>query len=593
MPPSPHIVVIGGGQSARWLLFALAEQLARSGQGLCGGRVTIIEGQDEFGTGLAWSHRVALEDHLASVPAPLGRCDFGDQQRRQFHGTASFLEEMGLPVILLPRQEAVTLCRAGARLKIDLASGVAMQADYVVIATGYGPPPWRGRALDETIFGGHPGAHYSPWPARAFQEAVFDGGGLISEERPKRVLILGSYLNAIDAALSLALKAGTFRTGRDGFLEYHAQSEFSLVMASRSGQLPRVWAQGPLPSHQARLFCEERLQESLEESERGRFLAIDTALELLSDEVAAAAGDHPSVVARRRRVPIRRRIAAWQRQLAGGRRGERLRSDITAAMANGNRDGRAEAHECGWQSAIDAAIRLWSEYSTAFCAEDQLFFDRELRTTFFNHMLPMTFTNALQLEAMIRAGCLSIVTLGTEYNLQPVPDETYSFTLYFADKQRSAQLLTFTDVVDATGHHPDLLKRPSPLIKSMLTGGIIQPVLRPFRGRRPSNGVVPGLDRHIVRRGEKFYLSGGGIFVNPETREAIPRESVDMGYSGPNTGVVYAMGPNLVGQFADAQSIGQVQYDARKIAADIARKGNVQKATTSQVTIDRIEESSL
>lgn len=576
MQPSSHIVVVGGGQSARWVLFALAEQLARGIQTLRGGKVTVIEGQAEFGTGLAWSRRYALEDHLANLATPLGRCSYGERQQQQFQSTVSLLQELGLSVTLLAGEEALQLSQAGSQQQIHLASGHQIEADFVVLATGYGRPPWPARVLRDTIFDGYPGVHNSPWPAKVLQEAIFDGCGPISEARPKHVLILGSYLNAIDAALSLALKVGEFRPDPDGRLQYEGPPGLRIVMGSRSGQLPRVWGQEPSSSRQARWFCEERLQEAFEWSDAGRFLPIDTALQLLSDELAAATEeDDPLVAAMRRRdVPIRRRIEAWQRRLARCDRAETLRRDIAAVMTSGKPFGSyAETRHCRWQSVIDGAMQLWSEYSPAFSAEDQMFFDLDLRTTFFNHMLPMTLNNAVQVEAMMRAGHLSVVALGRHYKLQPLSDGADRLTLSFVDNGGRFRVLPFTDVVDATGQCSDIERHPSSLIQNMLRSGIIQPALRAFRGNgKPTGTVSVGSGRSTIMRGGKSYLVTGGIFVNPKTCEVIPRDCDDMSHSRLSPGGLYAMGPNVVGQFIDAQSLGQTQRDARRIASDICRK---------------------
>jgi hypothetical protein len=584
MRPSAHIVVIGGGQSARWLLFGLAEQLARGEQALRGGKITVIESRAEFGTGLAWSQDYALEDHLASRATPLSRGSYGARQQQQFRDTLTLLQELGLSATLLPGQEALRLCQSGARLVTHLASGLTVEADFVVLATGYGQPPWPARALQGSIFKGHPGVHNSPWPAKALQEAVFQGSEPISVANPKHVLILGCYLNAIDAALSLALKVGTFRQDKAGRMQFEAPKGFKIVMGSRSGQLPRVWGQEPPSQYQPRWFCEERLQESLEWSKGDCFLPIDTALQLLSDELAVAAEEQQSVAARRRSVPIRLRIGAWRRLLARGDRAETLRRDIATVMTSGKPFGSyADTRLSRWQTAIDGAMRLWSEYSAAFCAEDQIFFDAELRTSFFNHMLPMTLNNAVQIEAMMRAGCLSVIALGRNYELQPMPGRDVGFTLSFVDELGRLRVSTFSDVVDATRQYSDIDRHPSALIQDMLRSGIIQPALRAFRGNgNQSNRVSPASQETIVTRGGKSYLVNGGIFVNPKTCEVIPRGNDDVSYSGLNPGGLYAMGPNLVGQFIDAQSLGQAQYDARRIASDICRK---QSLVTREVIV--------
>ncbi|MFY2563332.1 hypothetical protein ACN469_37390 [Corallococcus terminator] len=577
MKPAPHIAIIGGGQSARWFLFALTEQLARGVQALQGSRLTIIEGQSEVGTGLAWSRRNALEEHLASLPARMSRWSFGERQQVQFHRTLGFLRELGLSVDLRLGQEAMTMEQKGERLEIGLASAPSVSADVVVLATGYGQRAWRNRALPEAMLDGRPGVHISPWPASALQQAVFDGCDSISEARPKHVLILGSYLNGIDAALSLAVKVGRFQPDADGRLHFEAPAGFRITLGSRTGQLPKVWGREPSSPYQPRWFHAERLQQVFESTERGRLLPMDATLELLGDELAEASGRKralPVAAGGRRNEPMRRRIGAWQRHLARGDKAEMLRRDIAAVMTSGKPFGRYEdTHICAWQNCIDSAIQLWSENSPWFCAEDHLYFDRELRTTFFNTMLPMTLGNALQIEAMMRSGHLNVVALGRGYELQPVTDRVWRTSVSYGTELGRPGLMNVTDVVDATGQYSAIEAHPSPLIQAMLGNGLIQPGLRAFRGEGTgASEVPPGKRRSIIERRGKAYLSTGGIYVNPKTGEVIPRSSHELDYEGPDRTTLYAMGPNVCGQFTDAQSLGQTQRDALRIVADLCRK---------------------
>jgi uncharacterized NAD(P)/FAD-binding protein YdhS len=541
-----NVAIVGGGQSARWLLFALAEQLATGRRFLHGGRVTVISDQAELGTGLAWSRRNVLDDHLTSVAAPIGRGTYGDRQQQQFRGIVGLLEESGVAVSVLSGREAVEARPSDGASMLRFSDGSTLTADAVVLATGYGTRGRRGKALAGTGLEEHPAVHDSPWPATALQAAVFERSAPVSDAHPKHVLILGTYLNGIDAALSLGLKAGRFETDGDGRLHYRAPAGFRMVLASRLGQLPKVWGRAQNDPPPLRWFTEERLSAALVES--APFLPIDTALALLSQELSTPAGasEPPS------RTPDLRRVEEWGAGPARGDRADALRRDIAAVMTSGRPFGTyADTRACWWQAPIDDAIKLWSESSPYFCAEDQRFFDDELRTTFFNHMLPMTLDNALQIEAMMRAGRLEVVALGRTYDLRPAADGSERMLLSYVDEDGAPRASAFTDVVDATGQRSDLGRHGSPLLASMVRAGTIQAPLRAFRD--PADGPA--------------YSAGGGIFVNPHTCHVVPQGSTDMRHSGGSA--VYAMGPNLSGQFVDAQSLGQVQRDARRIAAHL------------------------
>jgi hypothetical protein len=562
---TPHIAIVGGGQSARWFLFALTERLARGERALQGCRLTIIEAQTEVGTGLAWSRRNALEEHLASLPAKMSRWSFGERQQVQFQRTLGLLRELGLSVELITGEEALTLEQRAEHFEIGLASAPSVTADYVILATGYGQRAWRSRALPESLLDGRPGVHGSPWPAKALQDAVLEGGG----SRPKHVLILGSYLNGIDAALSLAVKTGRFVPDTEGRLRYEASEGFKVTLGSRTGQLPKVWGREATSPYQPRWFTAERLQETFQTSGSGRLLSIDTTLEMLGDELAEAAGRQR---VRRRGAPVRRRIRAWQRHLARADKAETLRRDIAAVLTTGKPYGGYEhMRVVEWQTCIDAAIQLWSENSPWFSAEDHLYFDRELRTTFFNTMLPMTLGNALQIEAMMRSGHLEVIALGRGYELHPVTDPVWRVSVTYGDVLGRSHTRRFTDVVDATGQYSSIEAHPSPLIQFMLGNGLIQPGLRAFRSTEGLS-VPPDKKRSVITRGEQAYLVTGGIYVNPKTGEVIPRGTYELESSGSNRTAMYAMGPNVCGQFTDAQSLGQTQRDSLRIVADLCRK---------------------
>ncbi len=147
MRPALSLVIAGGAQSAKNLLFTLAEHMASGDRRWRGSRITVVEKSHEFATGLAWSRRYALEEHLSSLAAPVSRVCYGDGQRQQFEGAVALLREFGVEVTLAPRQEVVRMTPDGAAWSAELASGVRLLATAAVLATGYWetPDPLAGR----------------------------------------------------------------------------------------------------------------------------------------------------------------------------------------------------------------------------------------------------------------------------------------------------------------------------------------------------------------------------------------------------------------------------------------------------------------
>lgn len=566
---SRHLLIVGGGQSSRWLLFGIAEHLARAPTLWHGMRITVVDAQQELGTGLAWNRANVLEAHLASRAVSMTRWAFGEKQKVQFNGTVALLQELGVPVRTIAGDEVVELVECDDGYQALLRSGLDLPAQYVVLATGYGTRPWQGKAtlLDDPVLHDRPGIHRSPWPAQALQQALFDD----SSAAGRRVLLLGSYLTAIDTAVTLAVRAGRFEEQSDGTMLFEAPADFEIVMASRTGSLPKVWGREPVTGWQPVHLTEQRLQALTQTTSAGRFVPLEPALSLLAEELAHAAreidGRVPALLRRVHR-PVRR-LRAWRRLLSRQQAATTLRDDIAAVMVSGRpAGGYDDLRVCGWQAPIDKAIALWNECSPWLSAEDAQLFDRELRTIFFNHLLPMTLSSARQIEAMMRSKHLRVVALGRHARLRPARAAQMGFELVLG---HAKETLSVTDVVDATGQHWQLDRVASPLLRSLYERGVLQHALRPFRdGERVSREDFDRQGHACTVDGS--HLATAGIYVNPRTCEAIPRGTTDNSFSRPSDRGLYAVGPNLGGQFADAQSIGQAQRDARRVVADLVRK---------------------
>ncbi|MGK5049001.1 hypothetical protein ACQ4WP_24345 [Janthinobacterium sp. GB4P2] len=573
IPTGVHIVVAGGGQSARWLLYLLAEQLARDGTAIDGLRVTVIESGSQFGTGLAWDRHNVLEVHLASRADMVTRWQYGDQQQLQFERTAELLREFGAAVLMIDSDEVIDLVEMPGGFHLTLRSGVILDAQFAILATGYGTKPWRGKAtqLDQEVLSGLPGIHRCPWPAKELQSAVFPPAESVEQ---KRILLLGSYLTAVDTAVTLASQAGQFNRDDHGRLRFDASSDFHICMASRSGLLPAVWGREAAKPWRCRHFTEAALKNLREVTGNGQFVSMAAVLRLLGEELCAAAaeidGSVPKVLSRLSNPE--RRLRALRKLMSKRSAAELLQVALHDVVADGEMPHSYLAlRHCGWQAPIDSAIALWNDCSPWFSAEDADSFEAELKTTFYNYMLPMTLNSALELEAMMRSGHLSLIALGSHYELAPHYPTGSRFTLRREAGNSEAHELHFTDIVDATGHDGDLQQSHSTLFQSLLQRGVIQPAMRQFRYAPVAHRSRVNSHRVLEHAGCQF-LRGTGVYANPRTCEVIPRGHFSTDYMRTSNKGLYAMGPNLSGQFSDAQSIGQVQRDARRIVADIQKK---------------------
>ncbi len=551
---STHLVVIGGGQAAKWLLMGLAERLARGDQRLARLSVSVVERGWEFATGLAWSRHNALPEHQTSLAEPVSRVSFGQDQRTQFHDAVGLLRERGVSVDLRRGIEIEDLRRSAHRLLVTGTQGTQLIADVVVLATGHweAPDPLSGAT----------GYHASPWPAEALQERVLEGCARTASGRPKQVLILGTYLNAVDAVISLSLKIGRF-IRRDGVLDFDGPGNFRMALASRRGHLPRVWGRAP-GGKVARLVTPQALEELRATAGIAGFLPLAPCLDLLDREITGGAahlsGLYTRVVCRHRsqqRTRVRLTTHAVRR---------RLERDIRSVFAPGHVTGRyADTIEVPWQAGLYATLPVLSEHSHGLCAEEQYLFDEQLRTAFFQHVMPMTLDSALMLQALLKSGHLTVIGLGDRYRCLPTGT---GFEVIRQDTDDRKHTLQFTDVVRACAASTDIRRHPAPLFRGALRSGVLQPAAREFRDSQLAEWIAERKGAAaLMERRRRPHLVLGGVQVDPRTREVVGSEPTHRDREG---GRIFAMGPNLIGQFLDAHSIGQLIRDSACILSALS-----------------------
>lgn len=234
-PRRPHVVVVGGGFSAA----ALAVHLARGGA-LDGLRLTVVEPSGGLGRGVAYD---ANPVHLLNVPAgrmsllPDAPDHFLDWARRHrpratadaflpraLYGDyveATVAAEVGDAVTVVPTR-VVDVHASGDGWEVTLASGGALRADIVVLATGNLPPANPG-SLPPSV---RRTPHFVPDPWRR--------GALSAIGADEAVLVLGTGLTMVDVVLALRAQRHRAR----------------IVAVSRRGLLPlshRDPGSAPLP----------------------------------------------------------------------------------------------------------------------------------------------------------------------------------------------------------------------------------------------------------------------------------------------------------------------------------------------------------
>lgn len=566
-----HVVIIGGGPSARAYLHELAEKFARGLIEQRPTKISVIEKSDEFGPGFPWSRKYNLDVHRSSLAEAEPRVRYGDRLIQQFHGLVNMLREWGVVIDLYPGREAVRVFEDRIGYRIDLSDETRIYSQFVILATGH----WHGSS-DVQI----QGYHQSPWPATVLQQEVIGDSAEISHRHPKSVLILGTYLTGIDAAISIALAAGHFKTMPGQLPIYHGPEGLHIVLASRHGWLPKVWGRAPA-LFQPKVLTHKRLGQILRANENGGFIPLEALGKLFIQELIANDVDLGNIEHINAAEDSWPGMQRWLELLAGRlcipSTRESLYADITAVFTGDSlRFDHKNANELAWQSVLFGLLPTISEAYPYLAGEDKIIFDRYIKTLYFNFAMPMSLAAASWLHALMASGVLEVRALGAEYHLAPCPKSS-GMVLSTKTGPNGCEDRYFTNVINARGQLGNIACHPSILIQNMLSTGLIQPGLRPFRDDAYicNKGDAPGWfeeRNESIEDGTKKYLVTGGIHVNPATCEVIPRcDIIRTKECLLNTGV-YAMGPNVLGHFLDAQSVGHTARDADRIIKAIERK---------------------
>lgn len=445
-----------------------------------------------------------LDEHLASQPTSYSRPRFGRAQIREFSRLVALLAEADIRVDLFPGTDIIDMERRGDGW--TLSSRLARwESRIAVLATGH----WAARPPE---LAGVP--YLDPWPSRALQNSV-----MTASRDDSRIGIVGSYLTAVDAALTIALAAGSFQCEHDEDLVYRSQRRLHLTLLSRHGRLPWVWprefARQPL-----RWMNVARMTQAPDRGE-GR-IPIDALASLLLSELGntARAVENPA-----------ERLLRQYFFLSRG--------DVWTRL---DRSWRSPSP--AWLPPLVASLPAISESFAQLDARDHLEFRTRYQSAFFNLAMPMARGTAAFLRALRKAGCLDVVA---------ARDAVWSSArgaviCHWRDADGTARSRTFDALVNGRAGGGDIRVHPSQLIQRLRARGDIQRAFRPGAPNEP--------------RGTGS-LEVEGIHVDPGTCEVVPAGRCRATPDSPSN--LYAMGPNVSGLFLDAQSVGHLMRDAERI----------------------------
>jgi uncharacterized NAD(P)/FAD-binding protein YdhS len=397
-------------------------------------------------------------------------------------------------------------------LSIKNASGSRERTgpfDGVLLATGHWAKPAE-----------HDRWVPSPWPADELLRKIPPGS---------RVGVLGSSLSAIEVALTLT-SDGRFKRGSDGRLTYlPSDTPRKLTLYSRRGLLPRV--RGRIGSRKNRFLSVERLRSKI--ADHPHRLRLAELFELLDQELSAAYG----------------RRTDWDRLLNPKRQPAALLEEDLACSQSGD----GPEGELVWQTVLVQIFPLVRALYLNLEPGERHRFDREFNTHFFLHAATQPAMNGEKLLALMEAGMVSVVRIGSDYRLD-VDDAAGNFTIAFRGPGGNLRRDIFSYCVDARGQTRSVASDPSPLIRSLLKKGIV-------RLERTGAAISNTMD---LKHGDV----GGSILIDPRVHRVIsPGDKQADGDWAAGGGIdLFAVGAMTRGQIIDSSMARGIARSTAAIA---------------------------
>ena len=317
----------------------------------------------------------------------------------QFHALIDRARSAGHSIDIHPRSRVLDVVVGDKDLLLTIKPrhGAAFEQhfDHVVLATGHQWP-------EEPEV--RPGYFLSPWPATA-----------LARIPACKVGIRGSSLTAIDAAVALAGRHGTFVEGEDKAIAYQPAGNtdaFHMTMMSRKGLLPEADFYHPVP-YEPLTICTPDAIERLIDDPAGDLL--DRAFALFKQELAAADPHYASDIG----------LEGLDLEAFG----ERFFADRMAAdpfewaadnLAEAERN--FEAHvTVPWRYAILRMHEVMALLVPHLEADAFQRFSRSFKPVFVDDYATVPHVSIRRMLALHEAGRLNILAIGDDYRIDTHP----------------------------------------------------------------------------------------------------------------------------------------------------------------------------
>jgi uncharacterized NAD(P)/FAD-binding protein YdhS len=566
-----NFAIIGGGLTATAMLCRLVNRVrekARKRQlDPSKIQINVYEKQDIFGPGFPHSDRFALPFHITNMCAAdmsildgkpgdfqdwvttnsdhlrnrfswfsevssamdgsgeacnhYPRAIMGEYLKTRFQETVQLAQKAGLAVHLHPRSEVVDLRRNKGGFSLTIKDLVAKKdflddADRVLLATGH----WFERNNQDGYF-------TSPWPAETLRRRIPPGA---------TVAVIGTSLSAIETLLTLTSE-GKFIRSTAGELVYEPrESPRRFFLYSRKGLLPKV--RGKIGHHKNRFLNRENIERLLSDC-HGK-LTLNAIFNLLQSELEDAYG----------------RAIDWIDVVSpNGRPADILQGYLEDAIK-----GDGPRGELIWQTILHQSFDMVRDIYLNLTLEDRMRFDKDYTSVFFTHAATQPVVNAEKLLALMKAGMVDVIRLGDHYRLhKDHVKNRYEFV--YSDVRRNERRDAYRFVVDARGQRKTLETNSSPLVKNLLTSGMIQ--IEEIRSVDQTNHSGQNDESELEATGR---YKTGSVWIDPETHQIIQMRP---GKATTTSSGIYAVGAMTRGQIINTSMAQGIVEATSRIADDL------------------------
>jgi hypothetical protein len=456
------------------------------------------------------------QENFPAVCDHYPRAVMGEYLKTRFFQAVDLAKQMGITVelhccteVFDILQESGTFCLSCQNTATGKRS--VLKTSQVLIATGH----WQKQTRDPFFFP-------SPWPAQTLGQRIPMGA---------KVGIIGTSLSAIETLLTLTSEHRFARSDSGDLVYQPPENTRTFCLFSRKGLLPKV--RGRTGSYRNRFFCPDILEKIL--ADKTRTSSWEAVFALLDSELESAYG----------------RPFLWDEITdPSGTPETVLAQSITDAI-----QGDTPKGDVRWQTVLFQGLGMVQQIYLSLTPAQRRMFEEQYASAFLTHAATQPIINAEKLLALIRAGIVQIIRLGSAYRLlKDDPQGRYVFV--YKDPEGHSKQDVCSYLVDARGQDKSILTDPSSLIQSMVARGIVL------------TEEYPPAD--TCREGDGAAETGphdtGSIWICPDTHQVMQR-SCD-GQTRPSDSL-YAVGAMVRGQIIDASMAKSIVRSVSKAAAHL------------------------